>query len=245
MSQKGNITVGIGQLISFSGSYSNLDNVINLVASINGRADETITQSRSRIAQGKVIENNIDGATRALKSLVGVNDARIYFNYDPVNTMTLPGGKEVPPRYARIFIYGSSDLIGETFANRLIVPTPDLDDAESQIFTTLSDQDVEIFYNSAETQNPWVKIYVPDGISLSDSQEGMIKDIVLSLDSYVTIGQLITQKLIDEKFKDFVEVEIIGSKVSATDSAYGSYLQIDGDKMPQFIVEQITIEAVS
>jgi hypothetical protein len=157
----------------------------------------------------------------------------------------LPGGKIVPPRYARIFIYGSSDDIANTFMSRLILPTPDLDGAEEQIYTSLANQDVSVFYNLTEFQEVYVKIYVPVDASLSDSQLAMIKDKVLYLNTHVTIGQLISEKLIDEQFIEFVEVDIIGSAVSDEDANYKNYFTIDADKIPQFSADRITIEAVT
>jgi hypothetical protein len=237
--QRGAIDVLPEQLNSFVDNFANLSSVTNLLAAVPGRADETPNQARLRLLQGKIIENNIEGAIRALRALVGINYANIYFNYDPENDLELPGGVTVSPRYARIIIYGESELIADTYAARMIAPT---EGTESQIFESLSGQEIEIFYDVATQQEIYVKVLIPIDITLTDSQESMIKDIILNLSFEVNIGQRITQAFIAGAFRDFVEVEIIGIQLSLDDITYGAYVDVDADKVPTFVAEDISFE---
>lgn len=235
--QKGPITVLENQLTVFSSSIANLESVTS-EASIEGTPDETVTEARQRIIKGKVIENNLDGLMRDLNSLQGIGDAVVYFNPDSVVNLELEGGVIVSPRTCRIFIYGDSDKIAETFWKRELLKT---EGAESQIYTTLAGQEFDVKYDYATDEDVYVRIYIPEDVSIKDSVKMTIKNIILSLQTKVRIGQSINSAMIDQLFEDFTGVEIVDSELSLNGVDYDKRAEINAGKIASFSALRIEV----
>lgn len=119
----GPVAVLSGEVTSFDVQIANLESVINNTSSVPGVAPETTNQLRQRLIKGNTIKYTLDGCQTALQELTGVNYARIYFNYNITEPLTLQGGVILQPRTAYIVIDGSSDKIAQTYAMYMSAPT--------------------------------------------------------------------------------------------------------------------------
>lgn len=136
----GPVVVLTGEISGFENEIANLESVTNPTSSIPGIAPETTNSLRKRLLAGDTIKYSLDGCKGALEELTGINHARIYFNYNLSEDMTLPGGVDVAPRTAYIVVLGSSDKIAETYAEYMNAPTQNDENAEgtySQVTITV------------------------------------------------------------------------------------------------------------
>jgi len=234
----GSIEVPIGQLNSFIENITNLASVTNLSQAVVGRSLETFAQARIRINNGKVIDNNIDGLIRALRSLDGVTYANVFFNISDSVNLVLPG-KTVLPRNAYVIIYGSSDLIALTYFERM---TAETDGAQVQTYTTLAGQVLTMEYDYATSQDVYVKVYIPSGITLTDAQKAQIKLLITNYQSSVIPGQVITSNLIDGLLSTYTETEISDTDVSLNGTDWEVRVETNVNRYPLFTDANIEFE---
>lgn len=136
----GPVVVLTGEVTAFENEIANLESVSNPTSSVPGIAPETTNSLRKRLLAGDTIKYSLDGCKSALEELTGINHARIYFNYNLSEDITLPGGVDVAPRTAYIVVLGSSDKIAETYAEYMNAPTQNDENAEgsySQVTITV------------------------------------------------------------------------------------------------------------
>lgn len=126
----GAVTVLTGEVTAFDTSIANLESVENRESSVPGTNPETVPELRQRLLRGDTIRYTTDGCKNELEALTGVSYARVYFNYDPVNSLTLPGDVILQPRHAYIVIYGDSDKIAETYVRFMSAQTQNDPNAE-------------------------------------------------------------------------------------------------------------------
>lgn len=131
----GPVVVLANEVTSFENDIANLESVTNPTSSIPGIAPETTDALRRRLLAGDTIKYSLDGCKGAIEELTGISHARVYFNYNTTEDMTLPGGVEVAPRTAYIVVLGSSDKIAETYAEYMNAPTQNDANAEGSYST--------------------------------------------------------------------------------------------------------------
>lgn len=119
----GPVAVLTGEVTAFDGSIANLEKVENMESSVPGVARETNAELRKRLINGNTIKYSLDGCKTALEELTGVAYARVYFNYNTEETLTLPGGVILEPRTAYIVVYGASDKIAEVYSEYMSAKT--------------------------------------------------------------------------------------------------------------------------
>lgn len=133
----GPVVVLTGEVTEFETEIANLESVENPVNSVPGVAPETTNQLRKRLLAGDTIKYSLDGCKRALEELTGINHARVYFNYNTSEDLTLPGNVDVAPRTAYIVVQGSSEKIAETYSEYMNAPTQNDDNAEGSYSTVV------------------------------------------------------------------------------------------------------------
>lgn len=126
----GPVVVLSGEITEFETDIANLESVENPTSSVPGVSPETTNALRQRLLKGDTIKYSLDGCKRALEELTGISHARIYFNINPEDDLTLPGGVVLPPRTAYIVVLGSSDKIADTYAEYMNAQTMNDPDAE-------------------------------------------------------------------------------------------------------------------
>lgn len=119
----GPITVLTGEIKSFENTIANVDEVTNYESSVPGVAAETTTELRQRLLMGNTIKYTLEGCKSALEELTGISYARVYFNYNTTEAITLPGGVELQPRHAYIVVQGESADLAATYAEYMNAPT--------------------------------------------------------------------------------------------------------------------------
>lgn len=230
-----------GQITSFATSIANVQTVNNPLNSTQGNDTESITAFRQRLIKGNGTVNwDLDGTINAIRALQGIVSANVFFNYDTVANLTLPGGITVPPRHARILIQGSdvTGMIPDTYANRMTAPT---DGAYSGNFVTLSGQTIPIYYDVATAQTLYVIIYVDPTQPKTGGYATLIQNVILSLNSQLTIGQAVNTQFILEAFANFQGATISGASISLDNITYGRSAAVDGNKYGQFILANIQV----
>lgn len=131
----GPVVVLSGEVTSFETEIANLESVSNPTSSVPGIAPETTDALRRRLLAGDTIKYSLDGCKGAIEELTGISHARVYFNYNTTEDMTLPGGVDVAPRTAYIVVLGSSDKIAQTYAEYMNAPTQNDENAEGSYST--------------------------------------------------------------------------------------------------------------
>ncbi len=158
----GTITVLAGEVTAFESQIANVESIKNNESSVPGVNAETTNSLRQRLITGNTIKYTLDGCKSALEELTGVTYARVYFNYNTSQTITLPGGVVLQPRTAYLVIHGSNDKIAETYAEYMSAPTQNSPIAEA----TYSTVELDITASSSGSAT------VPAGTSAS--YEGFI-----------------------------------------------------------------------
>ncbi len=119
----GPVAVLTGEVTAFEDTIANLEKVENLESSIPGTAAESTSELREKIIAGNTIKYSLDGCKAALEELTGISYARIYFNYNTSEEITLAGGVVLQPRTAYIVVHGSSDELAKVYAQYMNAPT--------------------------------------------------------------------------------------------------------------------------
>lgn len=239
----GKIEVSANQLNAFETQITNLSTVTNATAAIAGRDAETIEKVRLRLEEGQTLHNNIDGFVLAVKNLKGIddhiNDCRAYFNPSNTVDLVLEGSITIPPRTAYVVILGTSPNISREYYARLSLET--MGD-EEQPYTTLSGQELAFSYDYATAQDVYITIYIPAGVTLTESQESFVKSTIIDAQSSMTIGQALPSSYIDGLFKGIIDFEISDSELSLDGNTYSPRIVIDGNKYPSIVEANIIID---
>jgi hypothetical protein len=231
------LTILADSLVSFSTSIPNLLSITNAV-SVAGRADETPLQVRARLLNGGTVDKSFDGTTNKLRLLSGINDARVYFNPESENEISLEGGINLAPRTALILIDGASDYIAETYWKSQTMATQG---DEEQTYTSLSGQEFTIYYDLVVEQDVYVKVYISTEDVLSSEITLDIQNTILALQGSIKIGAKLSSKMIDELFSDFTTVEVVGSDVSLNGTDWYKSVNIDANSKALLEIARITV----
>ncbi len=226
----GPIVIGPGSLTSFSASFPNLLSVTNPAAGVTGRNAETQNEARQRLIIGDTIGWNLNGVQRAISSIDGITQCRVYFNFSTSESLVLQGGTIILPRHAGIIIVGedtSGTEIASTYFGLMNAPT---DGLLSQDYTFLNGQVIPVNYFEAGEQNLWVKVFYDNDNETQSGFETAISDVVEAIT--FTIGQTVSSQTISEALTGFQYATILGAEVSTDGVTYSNKADIDGDSVP-------------
>ena len=165
----GAYSVLVGEITSFENQIPNLESVRNNVSSVPGNAAETTASLRQRIIKGQTIPYSLDGVKLALEELTGINHAKIYFNFNTSETITLEGNVVIQPRTAYIVINGSSDQIAETYAKYMNAPTQN--DPNGSSTGTQTTVNVDVTAGDEGCTVPENTSFVYDGMTFTNASE--------------------------------------------------------------------------
>ncbi len=147
-----------------------------------------------------------------------------------MNNLVLTGGITVPPRHCRIIVAGtdtSGTMIASNYLQRITCPT---DGASFQTYTFLSGQVFDVFYDTAVTQNVFVKVYYDNTQPTQSGFETLIDQILAGLT--FDIGQTVSSETIIEALIGFQYASIIGATVSLDGVTYSNKVLINGNAIP-------------
>lgn len=198
-----------------------------------GQALETIASLRNRLQRRAVEGTQIERAESAIQNLEGVSMCSIFFNYSPLEAVSIAYGNtsiSVPPRQAILMVQGWSveaNAIARTFYRYLLCKTAgsEVPGAQTQKYITHSNQELEVTIIPPVQQPIYIKVYIKN--TLSYEQVDGIKDTICSLAGTLLIGQSITQAdVIDVVSKVYTNLTVQGAALSVTgeDNEY-SYVQ--------------------
>jgi len=235
----GAIELPSGSLTSFETPVTNLASVTN-AAGIIGRNQETISEVRARIIAGNTIDEGLDGTMRAIKTLSGITECKIWFNLSRSASITLTGGQVVPARTAYIVVAGASSLIAKTFLDRMLVATVG---ASSQVWKTAANQEITVHYDIAVNQNAYVRILY-DNTEIYDPGIGeMVKNIIIANQGKMKIGETLTSQEVCAWFQDFPYGTIVSAEVSLNGTAWEDIVHFNANAVPLFANARITVAA--
>jgi hypothetical protein len=237
----GPVVVTVGQITRFLTSYSNVASVTNLVSAVAGSDNETPDGARARLLTGRVIDWNVDGVARAIRSIPGIQNAQVYFNYSNTTNLVLNSGQSILPRNARIFIQGSDSTgtaIATTYASRMTAPTVG---ASSQNYTTLAGQIVPVSWDPATTQNFWIKLYYDNSQPIQGGALSQAKTLLLAQQQYLSIGETVTSDFVLNALINFQYATITGAEVSLDNITYGRKSVTLANSVPTIMETNITL----
>jgi hypothetical protein len=235
----GPIAVGAGSLTAFSVTIAHVASVTNAAGAVQGRYTETVPEVRQRLILGNIADIGIDGTVRALKSLPGITEAELFFNFDTLNNLLVPGGTVIPPRYAYVVVQGqdlSGTAIAAAYARRMTAPTLG---TYSQTFVTQSGQNFPVWYDLATPQAVYVNVYYDANSVTASGFDTAIKNVITAI--HVLIGQRITAQMIDQALTNFPYALITGSEVSLDSVNYSNEVAIFANRYAQFTTVNIAV----
>lgn len=222
----GAVTVLTGEVTSFEEQIPNLESVINNVSSIPGNAAETTNELRRRIIRGQTISYSLDGVKFAIEELTGINNARVYFNYNNSENITLPGGIVIAPRFAYIVVNGSSDDIASVYCKYMNAPTQNAPGASTT--GTKTTVDCSVTANAEGATVPEGTSFVYDGMTFESDAEVTIAANATETVSFTAIDVgpvIIPQGMIDSFSEPIEGVSSITNSASVPGDAKTAYSQ--------------------
>lgn len=223
----GPVYVYPGEITAFAVTPTGVVSVTNAASSIPGTAVESYSALRKRLQGGGQLRSSIDETIVSISALGGINYCNVYFNPSLTVVLTLPGGITISPRHARIFVYGSSDLLAYTYFQNM---TAETEGTESQNYRSLSGQDIEVLYNVATLRNIHIKVVILAGTGqtnwLTEAQR-----LLLAASGTRSIGVNYTQQYLLNYLDNFPYAEIIGLYVSTDGITWSDSTDIYGEEI--------------
>lgn len=245
----GPVAVLKGEVNDFENSIANLDEVTNTTSSIPGVAAETTNTLRKRIINGDTIKFSLNGVKNALEELTGIAYARVYFNYNVSEPITLPGGVVLQPRTSYIVLHGDSPKIAETYGDYMSAPTQNApgatSTAHSQAYVTNSGQEVAVYYDDATEQIVHVKIVLTNDSDYNDQVENQLKRDLLKASSDWSIGEAISSMNTSAPFSTITYAKIAYTLVSTDGDEWANYVPISCNTIPRVTDATIEVEKIT
>ena len=250
--QYGSYNISANTIIQFDDPVPGMRSMVSN-NSTPGQALETIASLRNRLQRRAVEGTQIERAESAIQNLEGVSMCSIFFNYSPLESVSIPYGDtsiSVPPRQAVLMVQGWSvetNAIARTFYRYLLCKTTgsSVEGAQTQKYITHSGQELEVTIIPPKQQPIYIRIYIKN--TLSYEQVDGIKDTICSLAGSLLIGQAITSvDVIDVVSKIYTNLTVQGAEVSLTgeDNEY-SYIQAPNETAVfYFNVDNISVVEV-
>jgi hypothetical protein len=223
----------------------NLSSITNLYPAIPGRPTETPAQARQRIIAGKNIGVGIDGAITAIKSLPGIGQAQVYWNYLASGYLPVSGLQYgLPPRTAWILVQNPVPDIAITYLSYMTLPTSGalFQPAFHENYVTLAGQNFPVFYDLAETQQIFAKVYVDQNKVLQNGYQVVLRDKVVQLNGQFEIGQRVSSEIVSVQLQNFEPATILGVTLCLTSGGtFGLDVQPSFNSIPFFLPSGIQI----
>lgn len=242
----GPITVPEGAiyLTSLTG-INNLVSITNLFPAIPGSPTETPAQARQRIIAGKNIGVGIDGAITGIRSLPGVGQANVYWNYLTSGYLPVSGlAFGLPPRTAWILVQNPVPDIAITYLSYMTLPTSGalFQPAFHENYVTLAGQNFPVFYDLASTQQIYAKVFIDQNKVLQNGYEVLLRNEVLALNGSFGIGQRVSSEIVSVQLQDFQPATVLGVLLSLTSGGtYGMDVQPKFNSIPFFLASGIQV----
>lgn len=226
----GAVVVPANGLTAFGTNIPNLSSVFNPAAAVVGRDVETANQARQRLINGQTIGWNLNGVQQAISAIPGISACVVYFNESTTTDLTLTGTVVVPPRNCKIIVAGddaSGTMIASAYLERITPPTTG---AYTQFYTFLSGQSFPVYYDVANSQSVYVRVYYDTNVP---TQSGFGTELATILEALTfTIGQTISTNTVLDALIGFQFASIIGATVSLDGITYGNKVSINADSIP-------------
>lgn len=221
------------------------------LASIPGQDQESIASLRARLQRRAIEGTQADRAAEAIQSLDGVSLCAIYYNDSAIASTTVGSrGLVVPPREALLMVQGYNDNIAKVFYQNMICKTagedfPSSVGAYSQDYVTRAGQHMPVWIVPPVQSPIYIKIYVYEYLTYAQIQG--IKDVISSLSSSLTIGQMISSKEVtDIVAANYADLTIQGASVSADGVHYSYNASPNYDAVFTFNLDNIeVVEAIT
>lgn len=202
-----------GAITGFDTDPENLESFVSS-APQPGSGIESIASLRTRLMTNEAI-SPLAGAEQGINALDGVTKAVVLYNPNYDSDMVL-GGKTVPPKKAIVFVQGYSEDIAKEYYRHMAAQTYNDGTARSQDFTLENGQQFTMYYYTPVSVNIYVKVKVPQALTLE--RKGEIKQAILNLSNSRPIGvNYTTAYIIDSLNTNLNFAEITDIKLSTDD----------------------------
>jgi len=224
---------------------NNLQSITNLFPAIPGNPTETPAQARQRIIAGKNIGVGIDGAITGIRSLPGVGQANVYWNYLTSGYLPISGLQfGLPPRTAWILVQNPVPNIAITYLSYMTLPTSGalFQPALHENYVTLAGQNFPVFYDLAGQQQIFAKVFLDQNKVLQNGYEIVLKNTVMQLNSSFGIGQRVSSEIVSVQLQNFQPATVLGVTLSLSSGGlYGLDVQPSFNSIPFFTASGIQV----
>ena len=245
----GPVVVLAGEIDTFEVTIANLESVTNEESSIPGVAPETTDELRRRLAAGETINPGTNGLKRALEAKQGITYARVYFNYNLTESITLPGSVSLAPRTAYIVVFGDNVTgagIADLYAGYMNAPTQNAagatTTAHEEDYTTESGQTIPIYYDEATEQDIYIKLYLEADAATGTEVDTKLKQDMIASSAEWEIGGALTSTILNKPYVNIDYTRVAYVKVSADNTTWSDMLTIGCNVVPRITDNHITVE---
>ena len=216
--------------VSTPAAYDDFTTTTNFASRLEG-LEKSIEQLRNDIQLGY---ENIDVITQcqnAIAQLNGIRKCSIFFNDEPLTSITLPGNITLPPRKSYVCIEGADtdNLLAQTYFK--FMNSASLQVADSlQSVVRVGASDHTVYYSQATSQECYIKIKVKAyGSDLTYQQR--IVDILLKYSGTLAVGEDLTSQLVNEWLANLgIYVKVLDADVSMDGNTYDITTSVAANK---------------
>ena len=242
----GPIIVVSGQVNGMVESLANFGSVQNQVACAVGSAIETATQARARILAGNTVGNNLNGVILAIRGLPGVTGANVYFN-NGLTSMVLSGATSsgvltpitLPARTSYIVVQGGSANIASTYWGSMTAPTLSGLNNTVESIVTLSNQTININYDTAVPYAIYLKVYIQQSTIINSSYASLIYSALAAIQP--PMGGTVTSQYILTYFANFLPCTVQGILLSIDEINYSVAINVPSNAYGVFTQARTTL----
>lgn len=201
---------------------------------VEGTEEESLVSLRERVQSRKGQSSRIDALIEGLENLEGVNKAKFFFNYDPVNSSVVHG-ITVAPRMGLLIVQGAATDVAKTFYSFMSCETTDCSSvfplrSVTTTFTTKAGQTIPVYYLMPVQEPVYIKVYIKSALKTDD--ENQLKLVCASAAQNLGINDSLTSsdviKLIQERLPDILFDGVELSKDGVTYSYVVNTSDLDG-----------------
>lgn len=235
----GPLYIPANTITEFDTAVANLAH-IHTMNSVAGTNVETISHLRGRLQYNNQ-GTEVDRCINELHNLPGIVSANVFINISNVDPIVI-GNHTVGPRRTIIFIQGFSEQIASTYYSNMSVETTNGDGAVSQMYTTLSGQELPVYFFPPIIKDFFVRMTI-DAI-VTEAITLQLKEQMFQLNGLKSIGQQYSLRdaysiLQNQQYT----YEVIGVEISMDGSNWGFVTALGPDEFGNLPLDNILIRS--
>lgn len=235
----GPLYIPANTITEFDTAVANLAH-IHTMNSVAGTNVETISHLRGRLQYNNQ-GTEVDRCINELHNLPGIVSANVFINISNVDPIVI-GNHTVGPRRTIIFIQGFSEQIASTYYSNMSIETTNGDGAVSQMYTTLSGQELPVYFFPPIIKDFFVRMTI-DAI-VTEAITLQLKEQMFQLNGLKSIGQQYSLRdaysiLQNQQYT----YEVVGVEISMDGSNWGFVTALGPDEFGNLPLDNILIRS--